>query len=66
MVRVGPIAHLMRSRLKGEDGTMRQDSRIAIAQNLVRIYRHVLEEPVPPQLLDLLNRLQAQEASTSQ
>ncbi len=40
---------------------MRKDTRIAIAQNLVRIYREVLEEPVPPHLLDLLARLEAQE-----
>jgi hypothetical protein len=37
------------------------DTRIAIAQNLVRIYREVLEEPVPSHLLDLLARLEAQE-----
>jgi len=37
------------------------DTRIAIAQNLVRIYREVLEEPVPSHLLDLLARLEVQE-----
>jgi hypothetical protein len=37
------------------------DTRTAIAQNLVRIYREVLEEPVPSHLLDLLARLEAQE-----
>lgn len=40
---------------------MRKDTRIAIAQNLVRIYRQVLEEPVPPQLLDLVRRLEVQD-----
>lgn len=65
MARLSPIAHLMRSLLRDEDSAMHQDSRVAIAQNLVRIYRHVLEEPVPPPLLNLLNRLQAQEANAS-
>jgi hypothetical protein len=40
---------------------MRMDTRTAFAQNLVRIYREVLEEPVPSHLLDLLARLEAQE-----
>ena len=40
---------------------MTSDARIAIAQNLVRIYREVLEEPVPSHLLDLLARLEAHE-----
>ena len=40
---------------------MSKDSRIAIAQNLIRIYRQVLEEPVPAELLDLVRRLEAQE-----
>ncbi len=37
---------------------MREDTRLAIAQNLIRIYREVLEEPVPYQLLDLVRRLE--------
>ena len=41
---------------------MNRDTRIAIAQNLVRIYREVLEEPVPSHLLDLLARLEAYES----
>ncbi len=65
MAKLRPLVHLMRSLLRDEDSAMRQDSRVAIAQNLVRIYRHVLEEPVPPPLLNLLNRLQAQEANAS-
>jgi hypothetical protein len=40
---------------------MSKDSRIAIAQNLIRIYRQVLEEPVPAELLDLMRRLEAEE-----
>jgi hypothetical protein len=40
---------------------MSKDSRIAIAQNLIRIYRQVLEEPVPAELLDLVRRLEAEE-----
>ena len=65
MAKLRPLVHLMRSLPRDEDSAMRQDSRVAIAQNLVRIYRHVLEEPVPPPLLNLLNRLQAQEANAS-
>ncbi len=33
--------------------------RLAIAQNLVRIYREVLEQPVPDHLLELVARLEA-------
>jgi hypothetical protein len=40
---------------------MSKDSRIAIARNLIRIYRQVLEEPVPAELLDLVRRLEAEE-----
>jgi hypothetical protein len=40
---------------------MSKHTRLAIAQNLVRIYREVLEQPVPPHLLDLISRLEAQE-----
>lgn len=40
---------------------MSKDSRIAIAQNLIRIYRQVLEEPVPAELLDLVRRLEAEQ-----
>jgi hypothetical protein len=65
MVGPGLTAHLRRSPLRDGDDAMHRDTRIAIAQNLVRIYRHVLEQPVPPPLLDLLNRLQAQEVSAS-
>jgi hypothetical protein len=36
---------------------MRENTRLVIARNLVRIYRQVLEEPVPPQLLNLVRRL---------
>ena len=43
---------------------MRSDTRVAIAQNLVRIYREVLDEPVPPQLLDLVRRLSALEGQS--
>jgi hypothetical protein len=38
---------------------MRKDTRLAIAQNLVRIYREVLEQPVPDHLLELVARLEA-------
>ena len=38
---------------------MRKDTRLAIAQNLVRIYREVLEQPVPCHLLELVARLEA-------
>ncbi len=41
---------------------MSRDTRLAIAQNLVRIYRQVLEEPVPPHLLDLVRRLEAEDS----
>ena len=38
---------------------MSKDTRLAIAQNLVRIYRQVLDEPAPPHLIDLVKRLAA-------
>ncbi len=37
---------------------MSADPRLAIARNLLRIYREVLEEPAPADLLELLQRLQ--------
>jgi hypothetical protein len=37
---------------------MNDHSRLALALNLVRIYRDVLEEPVPTPLAELLKRLQ--------
>jgi hypothetical protein len=40
---------------------MTKSTKLVIAENLVRVYRQVLEEPVPPQLLDLVRRLTAQE-----
>jgi hypothetical protein len=38
---------------------MIQDPRLAVARNLVRIYRDVLEEPIPMALVTLLARLEA-------
>jgi ABC-type histidine transport system ATPase subunit len=32
--------------------------RLAIAQNLARLYREVLEEPLPPQLCTLIESLE--------
>ncbi len=40
---------------------MAKSTKLVIAENLVRVYRQVLEEPVPPRLLDLVRRLAAQE-----
>ncbi len=40
---------------------MTKSTKLAIAENLVRVYRQVLEEPLPPQLLDLVRRMAAQE-----
>ena len=65
MAGLGLTDQLRRCSPSNGDDAMHRDARIAIAQNLVRIYRHVLEQPVPPLLLDLLNRLQAQEAGHS-
>ena len=36
---------------------MTKSTKLAIAENLMRVYRQVLEEPVPPQLLNLVRRL---------
>ncbi len=41
---------------------MRRDTRLEITRNLVRIYADVLREPLPAALLELLKRLEAQEA----
>ena len=43
---------------------MTKSNRLAIAENLVRVYRQVLEEAVPPQLLDLVRRLSVQEGQS--
>ena len=43
---------------------MTKSTKLVIAENLVRVYRQVLEEPVPPQLLDLVRRLTAQESQS--
>jgi hypothetical protein len=37
--------------------------RLAIARNLARIYTQVLEEPLPPDLADLLEALESREKS---
>ena len=42
---------------------MSRDTRLEIARNLARIYADVLGEPLPAPLLELLKRLEAQEAS---
>ena len=42
---------------------MSQDPRLALVHNLMRIYREVLEEPVPNALLVLLARLEAEAAA---
>jgi hypothetical protein len=39
---------------------MRAGSKLEVAQNLVRIYREVLELPVPAELDALVKRLQAE------
>ncbi len=43
---------------------MTKSNRLVIAENRVRVYLQVLEEPVPPQLLDLVRRLSAQEGQS--
>ena len=43
---------------------MTKSTKLVIAENLVRVYRQGLEEPVPPQLLDLVKRLAAQEGQS--
>jgi hypothetical protein len=35
--------------------------RLELARNLVRLYREVLEQPIPAELAALLERLEAQE-----
>ena len=40
---------------------MSHDTRLGIARNLARLYREVLEEPLPPELAALLRRLEATE-----
>ena len=42
---------------------MSQDPRLALVHNLMRIYREVLEEPVPNALLVLLARFEAEAAA---
>ena len=42
---------------------MGRDTRLEVARNLARIYADVLREPLPANLLELLKRLEAQEAS---
>jgi len=43
---------------------MTKSTKLVIAENLVRVYRQVLDEPVPPQLLDLVRRLTAEEGQS--
>ena len=40
--------------------------RLAIARNLARIYTQVLEVPLPPDLADLLEALEARELAEKQ
>ncbi len=40
---------------------MTKSNRLVIAENLVRVYREVLDEPVPAELAALLKRLEAHE-----
>jgi hypothetical protein len=40
---------------------MNNEIRLAIARNLARIYRNVLEEPLPPELANLLQHLEERE-----
>ncbi len=42
---------------------MSQDPRLALVHNLMRIYREMLEEPVPDALVALLARLEAEAAA---
>ncbi len=39
---------------------MRPQTKLEAARNLVRIYRDVLEQPVPRELSDLVARLEAE------
>jgi hypothetical protein len=41
---------------------MSTNPRLELARNLVRLYREVLEQPIPAELAALLERLEAQEA----
>jgi hypothetical protein len=49
--------------ITAEGGVMSRDTRLEVARNLARIYADVLGEPLPAPLLELLKRLEAQEAS---
>ena len=42
---------------------MGRDTQLEVTRNLVRIYADVLREPLPGALLELLKRLEAQEAA---
>jgi hypothetical protein len=42
--------------------TLGRDARLLIAQNLVRLYGEVLNEPLPEELLALIKRLQDETA----
>ena len=42
---------------------MSQDPRLALVHNLMRIYREVLEEPVPDALVAMLARFEAEAAA---
>jgi hypothetical protein len=41
---------------------MGRDTQLEVTRNLARIYADVLREPLPAALLELLKRLEAQEA----
>ncbi len=45
--------------------TLGKDARLLIAQNLVRLYGEVLNEPLPEELLALIERLQDETAGSS-
>ena len=42
---------------------MSASPRLELARNLVRLYREVLEQPVPAELMSLLERLEAQQGA---
>ena len=42
---------------------MSASPRLELARNLVRLYREVLEQPVPAELVSLLERLEAQQGA---
>ncbi len=48
--------------LRTSEGVASRDTRLAVARSLARIYADVLREPLPPVLVELLNRLEAREA----